>query len=120
MMTIDSLTTRVFATNSAKGWHDCFARAESDAELADQVVIKLALVTTEVAEAIEEVRDLRFTETYYSGADNKPEGLPSELADIIIRTVDIAAVLNINLEEALREKLAFNDRREYKHGGRAL
>jgi NTP pyrophosphatase (non-canonical NTP hydrolase) len=50
----------------------------------------------------------------------KPEGIPSELADIIIRVLDVAYRYGIDLEEVLLEKLAFNETRGYRHGGKKI
>ncbi|MBR3996408.1 MAG: hypothetical protein IKI97_14170, partial [Clostridia bacterium] len=55
------------------------------------------------------------TETYYR-EDGKPEGVPSELADAVIRCFDMADYYGIDLEAAIMEKHAFNLTRPYKHG----
>lgn len=41
-----------------------------------------------------------------------------ELADILIRIFDTAAVLNIDVEKAIRSKLLFNRTREFRNGGK--
>lgn len=48
----------------------------------------------------------------------KPEGIPSELADIIIRVLDICAHHGIDIEQAIEDKMAFNAHRPYRHGGK--
>ncbi len=48
--------------------------------------------------------------------DGKPEGLPSELADIVIRVADNCHALGIDLEAAILRKMAYNEKRPYKHG----
>ena len=53
--------------------------------------------------------------TYYSD-DGKPEGVPAELADVVIRCFDMADYYGINLEAAIIEKMEFNKTRPYKHG----
>jgi NTP pyrophosphatase (non-canonical NTP hydrolase) len=84
-------------------------------------IAELGLITTEVAEAIEEVRHGRaMNEVYYTGETNKPEGVPSELADSMIRIFDIADAYSIDLAAALLEKLAHNRTRGLHHGGKAL
>lgn len=69
----------------------------------------LMLIATEVSEAAEEIRRGR----YYGGPIDyaKPEGLPSELADIVIRTMVLAEALGINLEDAIIEKQKYNKTR---------
>lgn len=51
---------------------------------------------------------------------NKPEGVVSELADIVIRVADLCGLYGIDLETALEDKMAFNRTRTYRHGGKQL
>ena len=79
----------------------------------DQVLSKLMLITTEVAEAAEDVRTGAMR-TVMSDS-GKPEGLPSELADIVIRVMDVCGGLGIDLDEEIRIKVAYNRRRPAMH-----
>ena len=79
----------------------------------DQVLSKLMLITTEVAEAAEDVRTGAMR-TVMSDS-GKPEGLPSELADIVIRVIDVCGGLGIDLDEEIRIKVAYNRRRPAMH-----
>lgn len=119
----------------------------------------LALVITEITEAIEEIRNGHEpNETYYSGKIkwnfndgtkagemtiiepgygevkfydpeqfgteslmvNKPEGIPSEIADAIIRLCDFCGYYGIDIEHAIQEKMEYNKSRGHKHGGKKL
>ena len=51
---------------------------------------------------------------------NKPEGIPSELADIVIRVFDICGYYEIDLEAAIKEKMEYNKTRQFKHGGKKI
>lgn len=50
----------------------------------------------------------------------KPEGIATEFADTIIRIADTCEKLGIPLAQALVEKMAYNDTRPYRHGGRKI
>lgn len=48
----------------------------------------------------------------------KPVGVASELADVIIRILDVAEGLNIPVTQALIEKHQYNQTRSYRHNGK--
>ncbi len=94
---------------------------------------RLMLIAGEVTEAHEEIRAGKpMTQTYYADVTQpvaaedfpyvkvehrqKPEGLPSELADIFIRLMDLSEELSIDLASIVEEKLAYNSTRPFKHG----
>lgn len=46
----------------------------------------------------------------------KPEGLAVELADCIIRCLDTLQSLDVDIDEVVASKMAYNASRPYKHG----
>lgn len=83
------------------------------------LISKLALIDTEIAEAIEEVRvGFDATAIHYEGPNLKPVGIASELADAVIRIADLCGHYKIPLGQAISEKLAFNRTRGHRHGGK--
>jgi len=97
--------------------------------------MKIMLMVSELSEGVEELRKGHdANHTYYpveGGERNlqqwingvpqfKPEGLPSELADTVIRIMDFCFTEEIPLGEMILEKLQFNATRGQKHGGKAI
>jgi len=70
----------------------------------DQMLGKLMLVVTELAEAAEAVRH------------NDPDNFAEELADAMIRLLDIAGTCEINIGRAINDKMAVNRGRPQRHG----
>jgi len=136
--TLDVLGSLVGEINVANGWDTSRGMIASPDDYDPKWVVahkiaELGLIDTEVSEAIEEVRHGRaMSETYYPtvqgeyshqpGTDFpvKPEGVPSELADVLIRVLDIADAYGINLGRIVVEKLNHNATRGQHHGGKAL
>lgn len=78
----------------------------------------IALVHSELSEALEEHRNDRVPLYYEESSDSgmKPCGFAVELADALIRLLDIAAGLDLDLDSAIERKMAYNAGRAHKHG----
>jgi NTP pyrophosphatase (non-canonical NTP hydrolase) len=81
----------------------------------DAILAKIALCHGELSEALEEVRKGEGCYNMYFKGD-KPEGLIVELADAVIRIVDLCEGLGLDLETAMMVKHKYNKGREWKHG----
>jgi len=51
---------------------------------------------------------------------NKPEGVIHELADVVIRIMDMCGLYGMDLEAAIDRKMEYNKTRPYRHGGKKL
>lgn len=101
-----------------KGWWDGLdPTAMTQQEIAEKVTVKIALCHSELSEALEEVREGRYT-LWYEG--EKPEGFGIEMADAVIRIMDLCRWLGVDLLGSIRLKSAYNDTRAHRHGGKAI
>lgn len=75
----------------------------------------LALIHAEVSEALEEYRKGLDKHFFYEVGE-KPEGFAVELADAVIRIMDLAEGLKIDMTYFITKKLRYNKTRERMHG----
>lgn len=98
-----SLQIEVHKTACEKGWHDT----------PNEVGTDIALITSELSEGLEADRHDAMDDHLLSR-----KGLEVELADAIIRILDMAASRNIDVVGAVMEKKRFNKTRSKMHGGK--
>ena len=137
MKTINDYVRQITEWAHRKGWDEpraCETPGTPHANTAPVkpavhvVGTKLALVHSEVSEALEEVRKgpehyaIRFEEVVDKDGTPrmKPEGVAIEMADAVIRIFHLAGMLGLDLEGAIEAKLAYNERRPFRHGGKAV
>ena len=110
-MTLNELAAEQLRVSRSKGFSD---GSESRLDTSE----KLMLIVDEVAEAHEELRKgINLKQVYYNeDKPGKPEGFPAELADILIRTIQLGAALGIDLDQAVKLKHDYNLTRPFKHG----
>lgn len=128
-MNITEMTKEIHENAVAKGWWET---ERSFGEI-------IALCHSELSEALEEYRNQKppvyvvrdFStqiESYYRDiteiddfrANEKPEGIATELADCIIRILDYCGKENIDIERIIQVKHEYNKTRPYRHGGKKL
>ena len=130
---LNLLAKEVHRRNIEKGFWD-------DADNPRKIAVNLGLVHSEVSEAMECDRKDSFceidNENWNIGNDTLRDDLTNfddlqfkktfemtvkdtfedELADIIIRVIDLAAFKDIDLEKHIELKMRYNALREHKHG----
>ena len=105
MSQLNDLACEIVAINTRNGWN---VTQPADWGNDYKVPAVLALIHSEVSEALEAFR-----------ADDRAN-FEEELADIMIRVLDLSAGLAIDLDAAVRSKLEANKTRGYRHGGKRL
>lgn len=98
------LADEIHATAQAKGWWD---KERNFGEM-------VALMHSELSEALEAKRHGN------PPSEHIPEfsGIEEEFADVIIRIMDTCYQAGFDLPGAILAKMAFNEGRAYKHGGK--
>ena len=121
-MKINDLCKEAHELAKEKGWYPSEGRNLGEL---------IALITSELSEALEEARIASFKQTesnnytyYESDKENssmdKPEGFAIEIADTVIRIADLCGYYNIDLEKALKIKMDYNKTRPVRHGGKVF
>jgi NTP pyrophosphatase (non-canonical NTP hydrolase) len=114
---IRDLTETIRLINEEHGWRNEVGHGPPP-RTGPMLPAHLALVHSEVSEALESYR-VREWSGIREG-DRKPIGVGPELADTIIRILDVCDIWGINIEYELDRVLAFNHTRPYRHGDKVI
>jgi len=104
-MELQELGYEIRAVNIANGWN---VTQEVDWQDAYKVPAILALVTSEVSEALEAFRK------------NDRENFKEEMADVLIRVLDCVVAFDPDFDATVRAKIEANKKRGFRHGGKRV
>lgn len=105
-MNMNELAEEILEINRKNGW-DCLTPDDLIKD-PNKIVAQVGLIMTEAAEAIEGYREKDFA------------NFREELADVIIRTLDMTAGLGIDIDREITAKLIKNKGRGHRHGGKSI
>lgn len=97
-MEINELAKEIHKNAISKGWWT----------QADTIPNKLLMIHSEVSEAVEAYRN------------NNHDDIPVEVADIIIRALDLLSAIVDNPEDVIIAKHEYNKTRSFRHGNKLL
>ncbi len=135
MKTLNELAVEAHAIAEENGWHDD-PRLGGDAKAFHNVLAdmwqgtQIALIQSELSEALEAARrDRRADLSAIDGLElfqiyefhrlfeqDVKDTLEDELADAIIRILDFARTMGIDIERHVELKMKYNALRPYRHG----
>lgn len=108
--TVNEYVALAYNNAVEKGWH------EKDRTIGDLI----CLMHSELSEALEEHRNGKAPNEIYFNPEKptKPEGIPVELADCVIRIFDFCGKYDIDLQKVINDKMIYNQSRPHRHGNK--
>lgn len=119
-ISINQWARQVYDLACEKGWHD------EERPRGEELAIHLMNLHSEISECWEAYRAGNLDKPCDKAARMEEMGLKpltcleEELADIVIRVMDDAVALGVDLEEAIEAKHAYNASRARRHGGKLV
>lgn len=108
--TLTEIGYEAFLNALDHGFYDVYYAAPITTTNTERFVLgELALITSEIGECVQEIQHGALEEV-------ASKSLESEIADVIIRTLNLAFFLGMNVDEAVKSKMEYNSTREYMHG----
>lgn len=108
-MDLRDVQRKAFDHAKKNGWYS----GEPDPEALPKY---LAYMHSELSEILEGWRRGEQINCWDFGPDGKPEGIPTELADIVIWAASLAGRYQFDLDTVVAAKLTFNSTRPRHHG----
>jgi hypothetical protein len=105
-MTLNDYADTIHMIAVQKGWW------EKNRNFGEMV----ALMHSELSEALEAHRN---HEAAFHIVGDEPEGWAVELLDCVIRILDTLRSTDLDIDQVISLKIAYNQSRPYKHGGKA-
>src|SRR4030042_1292013 len=121
-MEIRKMQKEIYECAIRHGWWDIpiYPGESLQEAIYAQIPEKIALCHSELSEALEcyrngSIRGVSFVNETVHG---KPEGFAIELADAIIRILDLSEAVGLDIQSAMEIKMKYNETRTYRHGGK--